>query len=1067
MNSKSIQFPKRDFLVSKEVLYQSQWYGNKLFEVDASDEGEKYMVAFPYPYMNGYLHMGHAFSISKPEFQIGFQRLKGKKALFPFGFHCTGMPIKAAADKIQREIEMFGKNFDGFSKEEEILDSKVDCKVKKHSKATTKSTGLTYQFQILASSGVPLDEIHKFSDPKYWIEFFPPEATLDLKRLGLHVDWRRSFVTTDLNPFYDSFIRWQFNKLKTVSPSKILFGERFTIYSQVDGQACMDHDRSSGEGVGVQEYTGIKLKVLLPVTGVLNSPVFQKDLGTRTLYLVAATLRPETMYGQTNCFVGVDLSYGVFIANDNEAWVCTDRAAKNMAWQGLFSHGKGVVKKILDLKGIDLVGVPLTAPLSKFDKIYTLPMEGVLANKGTGVVTSVPSDSPDDYITMMDLKKKFSYYNILPEWVEPFLPPKPIISTPQFGDLCAVKAVEILKIQSQKDKELLSKAKEMVYKEGFYNGTIIVGNFAGKSVQEAKPLIRKLLIEEGLAFFYCEPEGLVVSRSGDECIVASMAQWYMDYGESSWKKKALDCLEKMELYHDETRNAFLGTLDWLNQWACSRSFGLGSRLPWDKEWLIESLSDSTIYMAYYTVAHILHEGTLDGSIPSKFDVKAEDMTDEVWNFVMLDGPLPSSSISESTLQLMKKEFNFFYPLDLRTSGKDLINNHLSFFIYNHTAIFPESKWPKGIRVNGHLKLNGEKMSKSTGNFLTLREALQKYGADAIRFSLADAGDSLDDANFEEKTADDAILKLYTEREWLMENLVVNYKSLRTGPMNWHDNVFDAEIDAIIQKCEGFYEKMQYREVLKVGFYELQNARNEYRKASTGQGLALKGDEIFVGMHIDLLKRFASIQSLLLSPITPHWSENIWIEILKKETSIMIASWPEHKLPDNILLESALYLKTLLSTIRSTEDSIAKRKTKKNKGITVPVVPSEITIYVAKEFPDWQEKVMKILQLHHNGKEFSGDIAALKDSGLIKDKRVMPFASQIKKRVDMEGVSAFNRDILFPEFEVLDINRDYIKRDLYALQITNVKIVDSSEAKNEIGEAAVPGSPTYSITPEKI
>ena len=52
------------------------------------------MVTFPYPYMNGQLHLGHTFTISKCEFSVGFQRLKGKKCLFPFGFHVTGMPIK-------------------------------------------------------------------------------------------------------------------------------------------------------------------------------------------------------------------------------------------------------------------------------------------------------------------------------------------------------------------------------------------------------------------------------------------------------------------------------------------------------------------------------------------------------------------------------------------------------------------------------------------------------------------------------------------------------------------------------------------------------------------------------------------------------------------------------------------------------------------------------------------------------------------------------------------------------------------------------------------------------------
>ena len=63
----------------------------------------------------------------------------------------------------------------------------------------------------------------------------------------------------------------------------------------------------------------------------------------------------------------------------------------------------------------------------------------------------------------------------------------------------------------------------------------------------------------------------------------------------------------MECYSDDVRNNFERTLNWLKEHACSRTYGLGTRLPWDESWLIESLSDSTIYMAYYTVAHILQE----------------------------------------------------------------------------------------------------------------------------------------------------------------------------------------------------------------------------------------------------------------------------------------------------------------------------------------------------------------------------------------------------------------------------------------------------------------------------
>ena len=220
----------------------------------------------------------------------------------------------------------------------------------------------------------------------------------------------------------------------------------------------------------------------------------------------------------------------------------------------------------------------------------------------------------------------------------------------------------------------------------------------------------------------------------------------------------------MNTFSIETRHAFEKTLDWLNQWACARSYGLGSRIPWDPQYLVESLSDSTVYMAYYTIAHFLHS-SIDGSELGPANIPVKEMTDEVWDYIFLGKDLPSTSIPEETLQQLRHSFEYWYPLDVRVSGKDLINNHLTFFLYNHAALFPEHDWPQGVRTNGHLMLNGEKMSKSTGNSMTLREGVEKFGADATRIALADAGDGMDDANFEENNADSAVLRLFTEREW--------------------------------------------------------------------------------------------------------------------------------------------------------------------------------------------------------------------------------------------------------------------------------------------------------------
>jgi leucyl-tRNA synthetase len=151
-------------------------------------------------------------------------------------------------------------------------------------------------------------------------------------------------------------------------------------------------------------------------------------------------------------------------------------------------------------------------------------------------VTSVPSDSPDDFATLTDLKKKPEFYKIEAAWVAH--DPVPVINTPTYGDLTAPALVKQLKIQSQKDAKQLAEAKELAYKEGFYAGTMLVGEFKGESVQDAKPKVRASLLEKELAFAYAEPEGLVISRSGDECVVALMDQWYLNYGEPVWRSQA-------------------------------------------------------------------------------------------------------------------------------------------------------------------------------------------------------------------------------------------------------------------------------------------------------------------------------------------------------------------------------------------------------------------------------------------------------------------------------------------------------------------------------------------------
>ncbi|CAH8261122.1 unnamed protein product [Arabidopsis lyrata] len=83
-------------------------YSNSESRENLPKPEEKFFSTFSFPCMNGYLHTGHAFSLSKVDFASAYHRLRDANVLLPFGFHCTGMPIKASADKLSLEIQQFG-----------------------------------------------------------------------------------------------------------------------------------------------------------------------------------------------------------------------------------------------------------------------------------------------------------------------------------------------------------------------------------------------------------------------------------------------------------------------------------------------------------------------------------------------------------------------------------------------------------------------------------------------------------------------------------------------------------------------------------------------------------------------------------------------------------------------------------------------------------------------------------------------------------------------------------------------------------------------------------------------
>jgi leucyl-tRNA synthetase len=107
------------------------------------------------------------------------------------------------------------------------------------------------------------------------------------------------------------------------------------------------------------------------------------------------------MVGQTNYWVKPGVTYQVVLSADSkELWVSGARSVRNLAAQDLISGYDPLFEIVSD----KLLGAFCKHPAIS-SEIRGLPLTGISMNKGTGIVTSVPSDAPADYQGILDLQK--------------------------------------------------------------------------------------------------------------------------------------------------------------------------------------------------------------------------------------------------------------------------------------------------------------------------------------------------------------------------------------------------------------------------------------------------------------------------------------------------------------------------------------------------------------------------------------------------------------------------------------------------------------------------------------
>ena len=173
----------------------------------ALGKSHKHVHTVPYPYLNGYLHLGHGLQVVKTGIRHTYlKNLIGYQSKFYMSFHASGIPIPVAV----------GKMLSG--------DKKITGEISKRADLKQKIIGVNS-----------------------WLKHHILAGTKDLKNFNLGIDWTGTFTTTKYEPIYDSFVKWQYDKLYEMG---YCINKKYPVIWCNNCKSVMgDHERAEGEGL--------------------------------------------------------------------------------------------------------------------------------------------------------------------------------------------------------------------------------------------------------------------------------------------------------------------------------------------------------------------------------------------------------------------------------------------------------------------------------------------------------------------------------------------------------------------------------------------------------------------------------------------------------------------------------------------------------------------------------------------------------------------------------------------------------------------------------------------------
>jgi leucyl-tRNA synthetase len=807
----------------------------------------------------------------------------------------------------------------------------------------------------LKEYGVSDEQIKKLSDPDEVVNYFGEVYVEDYwKKFGFLIDYSR--IMSTISEGYKKFIEWQFFKLK--EKELLIQKPHFAPFCPNCGPVAVDKsetDISKGGFAEILEFTTIKFRM--------------KD-GT---ILPAATLRPETIFGVTNMWIHPDVDYCKAKIKD-EIWILSKEALEKLTYQ--LDNVKDLNETI---KGKEIIGKTCIVPLINREVPI---LSGTFAdpNVATGIVMSVPAHAPYDWIALVESGEDID--------------PITIIDVKGYGTNPAKEACDNLGIKSQTETEKLEIATEEVYKKEFHTGYLNenCGQYAGIKISDIKDAVKDDLIDNNNAVTMREFSEEVVCRCSEKVVIKQIPdQWFIKYSDEELTENSKRYTETMNIYPEDYKNEMPGVLDWFDDRACIRKGSwLGTEFPFKKGWIIEPISDSTLYPSYYIISKYVNENK----------IKSEEMTEEFFDYVFLGKGKSKNSIWNE----IKDDFDYWYPVDINLGGKEHKTVHFPVFLMNHVAVMPQDKRPRGIFTHWWVTQKGkEKISKSKGGVEHINEAATTYGVDAMRLYYAHVGSPFVDIEWDSE----AVIK-YKNRIaniYKMINQISKFKDKKDENL---DNWLKSSMQRTIQKTKDAFENFDLRIVTNEIFFECQKNIQWYLKRG--------------GSNTKLLNDFINTWIKLMTPVVPHLSEELW----NQKNSSFVSNEPYPQFNSKEIFEKEEVGELLLSGVSEDIAEILK---------VTKIKPKNICIYTS---PKWKYSLFrKAIELSSKGKINTGIIMkeVMTDPKLKSNaKEVSQYAGKLSGEVMRLNKNDKKRYLVeIDEYIYLNKSKDYLK-DLFSSDI---------------------------------